>query len=131
MLNAELRQHVDQLLETEIYPSLFIDAKPQERPQGFVIGGQPGAGKSATRDEVIRQMEGNVIPVDVDKFRKHHPHIQEIHARYGKYDSAYTHEFACYIADKVFEKALEGNYNIVLLNPLSVAPRPPWQSCKA
>ena len=133
MLNAELRQHVDQLLETEIYPSLFSDAKPQERPQGFVIGGQPGAGKSATRDEVIRQMEGNVIPVDVDKFRKHHPHIQEIHARYGKYDSAYTHEFACYIADKVFEKALEGNYNIVVESTFrsAEAPLAKLQSMKA
>ena len=114
MLSDKLRRDADRLLETEIYPSIFNNKKPQEHPQGFVIGGQPGAGKSTTRNKIIQQMGGDVITVDVDEFREHHPHIQEIHAQYGKYDSSYTHEFASYIADKVFEKALEGNYNIVV-----------------
>jgi putative zeta toxin; poison-antidote element len=109
-----LYQYAERLLEAKIYPSFFDYTKPQKHPQGFMIGGQPGVGKNNSKNEVIQPMGSDVIVINMNEFRRYHPHIQKIYTQYGKYHSTYTHEFACYIADKIFERALEGNYNIVI-----------------
>ncbi|RAX56973.1 hypothetical protein CCZ01_07930 [Helicobacter monodelphidis] len=42
----------------------------QQNPKGFVLGGQPGAGKSALIQKVKEQLQGNVVVINADDLLK-------------------------------------------------------------
>lgn len=56
------------------------DIKPvsSEKPQAFILGGQPGAGKSELIGIVQGTMTGNVVICNADNFRAFHPRHAEI-----------------------------------------------------
>lgn len=45
---------------------------PQSNPQGFVLGGQPGAGKSSLIEKIWNKLNKNAIIINGDDFRKFH-----------------------------------------------------------
>ncbi|KAA6234077.1 AAA family ATPase [Campylobacter sp. LR291e] len=56
-------------------------------PKGFVLGGQPGAGKSNLIKIVKNELEGNVIVMNGDDFRKYHSDYKNFQLQ-GSKDSA-------------------------------------------
>ncbi|MBR5676338.1 MAG: zeta toxin family protein, partial [Neisseriaceae bacterium] len=60
----------------KIWDDLLDDyhlAKPCVNPQGFVLGGQPGAGKSNLLKQIENRLNGNVLIINADEFRRYHP----------------------------------------------------------
>jgi predicted ABC-type ATPase len=58
---------------------LADDPQPQPHPRLVIVAGQPGAGKSFTERAVIRDLAlDQVVAVDADNLRPHHPRYHEL-----------------------------------------------------
>ncbi|WP_347109869.1 zeta toxin family protein [Paenarthrobacter sp. S56] len=68
---------LNEIFDREIVPFLFSDAEPEDHPRLYLVGGQPGAGKSAAMETVLRHAaeRGQSCPVAVigDELRIFHP----------------------------------------------------------
>lgn len=84
------------------------------KPKGYVLGGQPGAGKSGLIKRASELCLGNIIIISGDDFRKFHPDYKEFQRRYGKDSPKYTAAFAGKMTEAILNKAVKEHYNIVI-----------------
>lgn len=98
--------------------------KPCTHPQGFVLGGQPGAGKSNLLKQIENNLDGNVLIINADEFRRYHPQFDEIQTKYGDDAPKYTAEFSGKMAEQVLNKALSEGYNIAIEGTFRTAQTP-------
>ena len=111
----------------KIWDDLLDDyhlAKPCVNPQGFVLGGQPGAGKSNLLKQIENNLDGNVLIINADEFRRYHPQFDEIQAKYGDDAPKHTAEFSGKMAERVLNKALTEHYNIAIEGTFRTAETP-------
>ncbi|GHS88522.1 hypothetical protein FACS189487_06980 [Campylobacterota bacterium] len=80
----------------------------------YMLGGQPGAGKSSAEDKTMALLNENALFISMDDYRKYHSLYNEIIEKHGKEASRYTHLFAGEIADIIVEKAIKYRYNFIL-----------------
>lgn len=97
---------------------------PSSSPQGFVLGGQPGAGKSRLVVRLRNEMGKNLLVINGDEFRRYHPKFDEIQERYGKHAPKHTAEFSAKMTGMVIEKALAEGYNISVEGTFRTAETP-------
>lgn len=102
----------------------YTSAQPSTQPQGFVLGGQPGAGKSSLLERIINQLDGDVLIINADEFRRYHPQFDEIQTKYGDDAPKYTAEFSGKMAEQVLNKALSEGYNIAIEGTFRTAQTP-------
>ena len=106
--------------EKEAFENIWDDLmdehqiKPESAPKGFVLGGQPGAGKSNLIRKINMELEGNVLVANGDEFRRYHPDFDAIQAQYGKDAPKYTAEFSGRMTEQVIERALSEGYNLIV-----------------
>lgn len=116
--------------ENHIFNKIWVDLtsnneiKATDTPKGYVLGGQPGAGKSNLISLVEKENKGNVLIVNGDEFRKYHPQFNEIQEKYGKDAPKHTAEFAGKMTGRVIEKALENKFNLVVEGTFRTAETP-------
>lgn len=116
--------------ENRIFNKIWADLtsnneiKATDSPKGYVLGGQPGAGKSNLISLVEMENKGNILVVNGDEFRKYHPQFDEIQERYGKDAPKHTAEFAGKMTGRVIEKALENKFNLVVEGTFRTAETP-------
>ena len=87
---------------------------PQDKPQGILLGGQPGAGKSYGTMEIKKRLDNNVLIINGDEFRTFHKYYKEIYQEYGKDASKHTRDFAGEMVAKVRDRAIQERFNIVI-----------------
>ena len=110
----KLPQEVHDAICQEIKNSLFIGKEPVSNPQVFILGGQPGAGKSVLTKRVYENFgSSNIVTINSDEFRLNHPQAQEIFALHDKDFAAYTDPDVRAWGKSVFDAAIAGHYNIV------------------
>ena len=63
------------IFDQQIKPYLATEATPQAQPVAIIFGGQPGAGKSALLDDVVKELadKGGVVQIIGDDLRNLHP----------------------------------------------------------
>lgn len=94
--------------------NLFLGKTPVENPQIFILGGQPGAGKSVLTKRIHDTFnDPNVVVINSDDYRTLHPQAQEIFALYDKDFAAYTDPDVRVWGKRVFDEAIAGHYNII------------------
>lgn len=86
----------------------------QAVPCGYVLGGQPGAGKSFLNGLANEKCHKNIVVINGDDFRKYHPDYDEFQRQYGKDSPKYTATFAGKMTETILNKAIEKHYNIVI-----------------
>ena len=89
-------------------------ATPQDKPIGYVLGGQPGAGKSKLIEMVGNSFNRNIIIINGDDFRKYHPLYKNFQEQYKQDSPTYTAEFSASMVEAVLQKAIDEKYNIVV-----------------
>ncbi|MBO7081996.1 MAG: zeta toxin family protein [Neisseriaceae bacterium] len=102
----------------------YPNAKPCVNPQGFVLGGQPGAGKSNLLEKIANHLDGNVLIINADEFRRYHPQFDEIQAQYGDDAPKYTAKFSGKMAEQILNNALTEHYNIAIEGTFRTAQTP-------
>lgn len=71
--------------------NVFSGKTPVLNPQIFILGGQPGAGKSVLTKRVYENFgSSNIVTINGDEFRTMHPQAPEIFAKHNKDFAAYT-----------------------------------------
>ncbi|WP_392562334.1 zeta toxin family protein [Orbus sturtevantii] len=86
----------------------------ENSPHSYVMGGQPGAGKSTSTTILKEKFGNNIILIDLDQYRKEHPNYKALYEKYGKELSSYTHEFAGEIKEEIQKRAIDNRYNIII-----------------
>ncbi|MDR2066217.1 MAG: zeta toxin family protein [Endomicrobium sp.] len=91
------------------------NAIPQNNKTAFVLGGQPGSGKSSSAEKIKQEfLGGNCIFISGDDFRKYHPKYKEINEQFHSQMHEYTSEFASKMTELSIRRAAERNYNIII-----------------
>ncbi|MDD2504658.1 MAG: zeta toxin family protein [Bacilli bacterium] len=112
------RDVATEIFETTIVPYLFATAKPVANPNFFMVGGQPGSGKTALVSYSKEILNNNYISVDGDLLRRFHPSYAELFKNYGADASKYTHLDCARWSIWAIRKARELKYNVILENTL-------------
>ncbi|MBE2998273.1 zeta toxin family protein [Nocardiopsis sp. HNM0947] len=83
-LDHEIRRQRDERIQ-ELTPNRVPERGPGERPQFYIVGGQPGAGKSTTQERLFKTLPaGSVASYDGDDNAKIHPRYEKIMQVYGR-----------------------------------------------
>lgn len=114
-MNEHLRLQADRIFDKEIYPLLIIGKTPEENPMAYVLGGQPGAGKSnLTKFLQNEKLHNNAVVINGDDFRRFHPESSTLYKQYGIDASLFTGEFASYITEKAINRASNEQYHLII-----------------
>lgn len=102
----------------EVWNDIHIDQpeliSQQSNPKAFIVGGQPGAGKSTSSNKIKTKYNNNILTINLDAYRERHPNFKVLYKKYGKDLAIYTHEFASEIKEEILRRAIDAKYNIII-----------------
>lgn len=96
--------------------------RQNQTPKLYLIGGQPGAGKSTTISKIKNSMQGNCVIINLDDYRALHPNAREIYEKGALNSDDYsicTNPFMREVGEKLIDKAIENGYSVILERTLS------------
>lgn len=107
------------------YITNFGRIKPccRTTPQGFVLGGQPGARKAYLTEYIKKQLP-DTISINGDEYRCWHPYFSVIQKKYGKDSSKITARFAGKVTQELINRCLLNRYNIIIEGTFRTANTP-------
>ena len=98
-----------------IEPASFFGTMPVQKPKAVIIGGQTGAGKSKVVQLSMKEFgDGNVVSVNTDDLRAHHPRFDEIVAIDDTRSAERTHTDASEWNRKLLSRCIDTKRNIVI-----------------
>lgn len=98
----------------EIYKSVISGINPEIHTKAYILGGQPGAGKSRLNQYIKYFNDNNVAIINGDEYRKYHPHFREILDYYGDDFPKYTSSFSSQVTEKLIEVLSDKKYNLCI-----------------
>lgn len=113
-LDKQQQQQADRIFDEIIYSKLTEDLTPSQKPFGYVLGGQPGAGKSRLTQILRQRFDNNMLVINGDDFRRFHPDFVSLYEQHGADASRYTGEFAGYITEKAIQRASGEQYHLII-----------------
>lgn len=98
---------------------------PSKSPKAYILGGQPGAGKSVMIDKILQnELQGNAIVISGDDYRRHHPSYKLIQEKEGILSAKYTQAFSAKITEMLIQKASDEKYNLIIEGTFRTANTP-------
>lgn len=91
--------------------------------RAFILGGQPGAGKSGLT-AVLEGENENLILINADEFRKKHPHYKELKEEFGDEYVAHTQKFIGKMTETLIDRLSTKGYNIIVEGTLRTKEAP-------
>ena len=92
-------------------------------PTAYILGGQPGAGKSSLQAFIMKS-NPNCIIINADAFRSRHPYFNEIQKMYGTDSPKYTQPFINQITEQLIDELSTESYNLIIEGTLRTATVP-------
>ena len=87
---------------------------PSNNPIAIINIAPPGSGKTGLNGMAVNQFaDNNVVVINSDELKPFHPQIDEIAKLYPQYYTKVTNQESNQWTDSLFDKAVEGNYNII------------------
>ena len=103
----------EEILE-QIMEDVFSQAKSFENPDIFILGAQPGAGKSTYINHLIASGEAkDCLVINADEYRAYHPQIDEINSKYPEQMAAITDLDVRDWTQRIFAQAIKNRNNII------------------
>jgi len=104
------------IFETKIKPDLFAGMKSSEHPVAVVLGGQPGAGKSAVVGKATDELRsrGGVVQIEGDALRDYHPAYARLMLKDDSTAAFYTDRDSGLWVEKAIAYAKEQRVNLVI-----------------
>lgn len=97
----------------KIYKELTKNVEISSKKLAFLLGGQPGAGKSGMT--VLLESENkDMITINGDDFRKEHPHYKELEKQYDKESVEHTKSFSGKMTEALISKLSDEGYNLII-----------------
>lgn len=87
---------------------------PVEHPQAYILGGQPGAGKTFLQDRLLKKLGENAIVINGDEYRKFIPNHESVMKFPENQYASLTQRFANQIVEGLIDKASSMSYNLII-----------------
>lgn len=113
---------------SEIRRYLTNNKVKSSAPTAYILGGQPGAGKSILQRHILSDNK-NCVTINADAFRESHPHFLSIQATYGNLAQNYTQPFINKITEQLVKELSDEQYNLIIEGTLRTADVP-LNTCK-
>ncbi|HEM3909196.1 TPA: zeta toxin family protein [Streptococcus suis] len=88
--------------------------KAVESPTAFLLGGQPGSGKTSLRSAILEETQGNVIVIDNDTFKQQHPNFDELAKLYEKDVVKHVTPYSNRMTEAIISRLSDQGYNLVI-----------------
>ena len=102
---------------------ITVGKSPVRFPTAYILGGQPGAGKSRLQKQILTQ-NNNCVVVNADAFRSFHPHYDYIQSEFGDDSPKYTQSFINQVTEKLIDDLSENSFNIIIEGTLRTSQIP-------
>ena len=104
----------------EILKKKLVDSKQNDvKPKAILLGGLPGAGKTALCKKVLEENKNSdYVVIDVDEYRKYSPIFSENSVIPISKIIELSCDFANNVASKILEYSLKNKKNIIINTPL-------------
>ena len=93
---------------------LIQGKKAVESPTAFLLGGQPGSGKTSLRSAILEETQGNVIVIDNDTFKQQHPNFDELVKLYEKDVVKHVTPYSNRMTEAIISRLSDQGYNLVI-----------------
>jgi len=114
----------DNTLDKETHARIFAEkiipdsglnnALSYEKPKAIILAGQPGAGKGGLKGAAKIELQYDVVPIDPDELRKHHPDVDTFRKAHPYTWSGDTHPDASQWARELRNAAVDSKKNIII-----------------
>ena len=107
---------------------LTLGVAPASCPVAYILGGQPGAGKTILQNQILKN-DYNCIIINADVFREKHPYFSQIQTTFGDDSPKYTQPFINSVTEKLIRELSDEKYNLIIEGTLRTA-ETPINTCK-
>lgn len=107
----------------EILDRILLGKNPSENPKAYILGGQPGAGKTQLQNYILAKNK-NVVFINADTFRQSHPHFLDIQDEFGDESPKYTQPFINEVVERLISDLSDKKYNLIIEGTLRTADVP-------
>lgn len=98
----------------KIKKNITRNKKINVKPIAYVLGGQPGAGKTTIHNMLHKMYEENIVSINADEYRIYHPKFKEIQQVYGNESVNYTGKFSGKMTENLIEDLSNEKYNLIV-----------------
>ncbi len=86
-----------------------------KQPIGFILGGQPAAGKSGLIKKLRRDHRlSDLVVINGDEYRQHHPRKRELDEQFGQDSPKYTQKLSNAVVDFLKAECLRLRCNFII-----------------
>lgn len=117
MNNHDISEYSDEDFRIELNRNIEYLTRGKQRhlhPRAFLLGGQPGSGKTTLHTIVEKQLNNDVIIIDNDKFKHQHPNFKKILELYGANYVDYVTPFSNRMTESIIQSLISQKYNLVI-----------------
>lgn len=104
----------DLIFKKILNDNISSNIKTVKEPKAYILGGQPGAGKSRLNNHLQKINNGNLVIINGDEYRKSHPNFDKIVEEYGIDFPKYTSSFSSQITERLIEVLSDKKYNLCI-----------------
>lgn len=123
-LDSYSESYFREKLGTLIREEELKHAPATETPQGFLLGGQSGAGKTTLHDLIPAMTGLDFAVINGDDYRKGHPHFAELDAKYGKDAVSHTAAWSGAMTEALIDELSQRSYNLIVEGTLRTSAVP-------
>ncbi len=107
------KEKADFIFEEVVFPLLSSGIDKSENKKAYIIGGQPGSGKSAFAELLLSQ-DGNLVFINGDDLRTYHP-TYDSYLRENDQEAADMTQAVCnYWIESAIQKCLENGLSFIV-----------------
>lgn len=106
---ADVKKAVDAVFRYAVQ-----EKTPAAHPKAYILGGQPGAGKTSLQKELLRKCGYNAIIINGDEYRKLIPEHEQVARMPESRYAPITQKFANQVVEGMIEKAGNMSYNLII-----------------
>lgn len=98
----------DRVFDTQVWPLIGARAETgKAHPTAYIIGGQPGSGKSLIAASILAETNTDPVACDAHHLLGFHPQYEALQDRYGIYAIYITRYIAEYLAEAAFTRTID------------------------
>lgn len=111
-LSDSQKERIFEKIKKKYIPEQF----PSSNPQGVILGGQPGSGKSGLPKQIIQEFKEAFIFISTDDLRLYHPAYESLQQNAETIQNAANNVsiYANYWTEKLIKYCIENKYNLII-----------------
>jgi len=107
------KDQVDIIFETVLFPYISKNVEGESNKKAYIVGGQPGSGKSSFVSDLMQENK-NLVFINGDDLRPYHPDYVSYLEQDDQNAADKTQPVCNYWIEKAIEKCIESGYSFIV-----------------